>query len=70
VNLSGNKSRLVGVTNELSLRWAETRNYWRDAKSHEFDQKYMQELLARVDKAVTIIEKLDEVMKKVHSDCE
>ena len=70
MNLSGNKSRLVGATRELLLRWAETQNYWRDAKSQEFDQKYMQELLARVDKAVTIIEKLDEVLKKVQSDCE
>jgi predicted outer membrane protein len=70
MNLSGNKSRLMGVTKELSLRWEETRNYWRDAKSQEFDKKYMQELVARVDKAVTIIEKLDEVLKKVQSDCE
>jgi predicted outer membrane protein len=60
----------MGVTKELSLRWEETRNYWRDAKSQEFDKKYMEELLARVDKAVTIIEKLDEVLKKVQSDCE
>jgi hypothetical protein len=30
----------------------------------------MQELSARVDKAVTVIEKLDEVLKKVQSDCE
>ena len=70
MNLSGNKSRLMGATQELLLRWTETRNYWRDAKSQEFDQKYMQELRARVDKAVTIIEKLDEVLKKVRSDCE
>jgi len=70
MNLSGNKSRLVGTTKELSLRWTETRNYWRDAKSQEFDQKYIQELLARVDKAVTVIEKLDEVLRKVKSDCE
>jgi hypothetical protein len=70
MNLSGNKSRLMGVTKELSLRWEETRNYWRDAKSQEFDKKYMQELSARVDKAVTVIEKLDEVLKKVQSDCE
>ena len=52
------------------LRWAETRNFWRDDKSREFDEKYLQELRARVDKAVTIIEKLDEVLKKVQSDCE
>jgi len=70
MNLSGNKSRLVGATQELLLRWSETRNFWRDAKSQEFDEKYMQELRARVDKAVTVIEKLDEVLKKVQSDCE
>ena len=70
MNLSGNKSRLVGLTQELVLRWSETRSSWRDAKSQEFDEKYMQELRAQVDKAVTIIEKLDEVLKKVQSDCE
>ena len=70
MNLSGNKSRLTGATRELSLRWAETREHWRDAKSQEFDQKYMQELLAHMDHTATIIEKLDEVLKKVQNDCE
>ena len=70
MNLSGNKSRLVGLTQELVLRWAETRSSWRDVKSQEFDEKYMQELRAQVDKAVTVIEKLDEVLKKAQSDCE
>jgi hypothetical protein len=69
MNLSGHKSRLVGVTKELSLRWAETQNHWRDVKAQEFGQRYMQELLVQVDKTVTIIEKLDEVLKKVQSDC-
>jgi len=69
MNLSGNKSRLAGTTKEISLRWTETRNYWRDAKSAEFDHKYMQELAARVDKAVTIIEKLDEVLRRIQHDC-
>lgn len=70
MNLSGNKSRLVGLTQELVLRWAETRSSWRDVKSLEFDEKYMQELRAQVDKAVTTIEKLDEILKKIQSDCE
>ena len=70
MNLSGNKSRLVASTQEVMLRWAETRNYWRDAKSQEFDERFMQELRARVDKAVTYIDKLDEILKKVQNDCE
>lgn len=70
MNLSGNKSRLVATTKELSLRWADTRNSWRDTKSQEFEHRYLEELLARVDKTVTIIEKLDEILRKIQSDCE
>ena len=70
MNLSGNKSRLVAATKELMLRWDETRNYWRDAKSQEFEHQYLSELRIQVDKAVTVIEKLDELLKKVRSECE
>lgn len=70
MNLSGNKSRLLGATKELSLRWSETREHWRDAKSQEFHEHYMQELFARVDRTGTIIDKLNEVLKKIQADCE
>jgi len=52
------------------LRWAETKEYWKDAKSREFEQRYMTELFARVDKTAMVIEKLDELLNRVKSDCE
>ena len=70
MNLSGSKSRLVGSAQELSLKWKETKNYWRDGKSQEFEHRYLDELFVRVDKTVAIIEKLDDILKKVRSDCE
>ena len=70
MSMAGNKGRLLGITKELSLRWAETENFWRDAKSQEFERRYLAELFAGVDKSVAIIEKLDELLKKVRSDCE
>jgi hypothetical protein len=70
MNLAGGKSRLVAITKELSLKWDQTKNYWRDAKSREFQQRYMTELFANVDKTVTVIEKLDELLTKVRKDCE
>ena len=70
MNLSGSKSRLVASARELSQKWAETKNYWRDEKSAEFEHRYLEDLLIRVDKTVAIIEKLDEILKKVRSDCE
>ena len=70
MRISGSKSRLGAISKELSLRWEETKQYWKDAKSYEFEQRYMIELFARVDKTVAVIEKLDELLNKVQSDCE
>ena len=70
MSLSGSKNRLVAITKELSNRWEETKNYWRDAKSQEFEQRYMAELFANVDKTITVMEKLNELLTKVRNDCE
>ena len=66
----GSKGRLLGASKELSLKWEDTKNHWRDEKSREFERKYLQELFAGMEKAITVIEKLDESLKKVRSDCE
>jgi len=70
MSLSGSKNRLVAITKELSNRWDETKNYWRDAKSQEFEQRYMVELFANVDRTITVMDKLNEVLTKVRNDCE
>jgi hypothetical protein len=70
MNLNANKSRLAGITRELSNQWTQTKNFWRDQKSDEFEKKYLDELFAYADKTVLVIEKLDELLKKVRSDCE
>jgi len=70
VSTTTSKGRLVGASKELALKWEETKNYWRDAKSQEFERQYLQELFAGVNRAVSVIEKLDEILKKVRSDCE
>jgi hypothetical protein len=70
MNLSGSKNRLTALTKELSNRWEDTKNHWRDAKSQEFEQRYMSELFANVDRTITVMEKLNEVLIKVRHDCE
>jgi hypothetical protein len=70
MNLSGTKGRLSGVTKDLSAQWAEVKNHWRDDKAREFEHRYVSEMRIRMDKAIAIIEKLDEVVRKVQKDCE
>jgi hypothetical protein len=70
MSLTADRTRLRAITKELTVRWEETRNYWKDAKSQEFERQYLEELLARVDKAVVAIEKLEKVAARARSDCE
>lgn len=68
MNASG--TRLGALTKELFVQWQQTKQYWNDARSQEFERKYLQELFASVDKSVTVIEQLDELVAKIKKDCE
>jgi hypothetical protein len=70
MSVIGQRTRLMGITKELALRWEETKTHWRDAKSEEFERRYLQELVARMDKTIAVMSKLDELLNKVRNDCE
>ena len=70
MSMSGSKSRLAGLTRELSLQWTETQHHWRDAKSDEFERRFLVELSALVNRSVVVMEQLDELLVKIRSDCE
>jgi len=61
---------LAAISKELALRWNETSNDWNDTKAQEFERRYLSDLLARVEKTVTVVEKLEQVLSTVRSDCE
>ena len=68
--MNANGTRLEGITKELMSQWQHTRESWRDAKSGEFEHKYLDELFSSVDKAVGVIEQLDKLLNKIRRDCE
>ncbi|MBC8096991.1 MAG: hypothetical protein H7Y43_14385 [Akkermansiaceae bacterium] len=70
MSLAGTKARLSGITKELWLNWHETKNYWKDAKSEEFERQYLSELFLGIDRTISVMEKLDELLAKVRKDCE
>ena len=70
MSLAGSKSRLVSITKELYLQWHDTKHEWRDAKAAEFERDYLHELFIAVDRSVTSMEKLDELLAKLRKDCE
>jgi hypothetical protein len=68
--MNANGTRLAGITKDLWTEWQQTKQYWRDAKSEEFERKFLEELRASVDKTVTVIEQLDKLITKIRKDCE
>lgn len=70
MSLSANSARLSALTKELANRWHETRDHWLDAKSREFDTKYMEPLISNVDTGAVVIEQLNKLVEKIRSDCE
>lgn len=70
MSLHSSRTRIAGLSRELTRTWQETQESWRDSKAKEFDATYMQELFSTVDNAVTAMEDLDKMLKKLKEDCE
>jgi len=67
---TGSKNRLLGLTKELAADWAATKDHWTDAKSQEFEKRFMEELMTGVNAAMTNIDALERVLNKIRDDCE
>ncbi|PYM13823.1 MAG: hypothetical protein DME18_08095 [Verrucomicrobia bacterium] len=70
MSTSANGARLAALTKDLLGRWRQTRDYWRDDKAREFEERYLLELESTVNAAISGIANLETVLRKVRSDCE
>lgn len=70
MSASGSRGLLTMATRQLMSRWEETRYSWRDQKSDEFESLYLAELSHGVSSALKILEELDQLLVKIHADCD
>jgi hypothetical protein len=68
--MTGSQNRLAGLTKELRTEWAQTKYYWNDAKSAEFEKRFLDELFAGVNQAINHIDTFERILTKIHDDCE
>jgi len=68
--MNASQARLEALTKELRVQWYQTKDQWADAKSQEFEQRFLQELFISVERSVAVIEQLDKVITKIKKDCE
>jgi hypothetical protein len=70
VSARGSGSNLVQAVKDLTNAWHQTKSYWHDAKSQEFERQYIEILPGHVTQAIAVIEELDLLLEKIRSDCE
>ena len=68
--MSAGGTRLTALTKELWTQWHQTKESWHDAKTEEFERRFLSELFSSVDKAAHVIEQLDHLIAKIKKDCE
>jgi hypothetical protein len=70
MNIRSSAANLAQAAKELKLDWEQTKTYWRDVKSLEFEHKYLENVPHEVARAAAVIEEIDALLRKVRRDCE
>lgn len=70
MSVSGTKGLLTLASRQLQARWGETRFSWRDRKAEEFEELYLSELTATLNSVFRAIDDLDQLLEKIHADCD
>lgn len=70
MSVKASASALVQAMKDLNFQWEETKSFWNDIKAREFERKFVGEIPGEVSRAVTVMEELENLLKKVRSDCE
>lgn len=70
MNPRGSAASLGEALKELSIEWRQTKTYWRDVKSQQFEKDYLDALPSYVARATTFMEEIDTLLRKVKTDCE
>ena len=68
--MSASQNRLMSLTNNFRAEWEQTKSYWNDAKSAEFEKRFLDDLFASVNQTVNHIDTLERIITKIHDDCE
>ncbi len=70
MSASASRGQLTMATRQLMSRWEQTRQSWRDQKAADFEAAYLQEITETLGSALRTLEDLDQLLARIHADCE
>ena len=70
MNARATAANLAQGVKDLSFDWEQTKTYWHDVKSQQFERDYLEQVADYVTRARAAMEEIDVLVRKVRSDCE
>ena len=70
MSVGSSRGTLGSAGKQLKMSWDQTRNYWRDAKSREFEERYLKPLFDGLERSGPLLEELDRALHQIRKDCE
>jgi len=70
MSLSTGRYQLTNAFKSLKAEWEGTDSVWRDVVRKDFEQAHWDPLAVRLSALLTAMDRLDQVMANVKSDCE
>ena len=70
MNTRASAANLVQAVKDLSFEWNQTKSYWHDVKSQQFERDYLEQIADYTGRARVAMEEIDVLLRKVRSDCE
>ena len=70
MSTQGSAATLTQAARTLNVKWEKTKEQWRDARSLDFEDKYLAELPGQIAAAISAMEDMESLIKKVRGDCE
>ena len=67
---SEGNATLMQALKDLRQHWEETKAHWRDVKTDEFEQKYLERLPGLAARTSTTMDEVAALIRKVRKDCE
>jgi hypothetical protein len=68
--MSLGSSSLSQQAKQIAIAWQALREEWRDVKADQFEKRYLEDLPAELNRAALVMEELDNLLKRIRSDCE
>jgi hypothetical protein len=70
MSTTGSDNNLAQAFKDLSIKWQETKYFWNDVKSREFEQRFLDALPEQIARATNVIGEIEVLLRKVRHDCE